>query len=65
MTTPCVVPFCPAVSNRDFNGWICGPHFDLVDRKLRQRYDPGLWEEKARQAIWRAACAPMRREMRQ
>ncbi len=63
MTTRCVVPFCPAESARDFGGWICGPHFDLVDRRLRARHDRDLWPEKARQAIWRAACAPMRREL--
>ncbi len=64
----CVVPFCPAESTRPFYGWICAPHFDLVDRAMRDtnsdlRTDDH-WDRMAEQAIWRAACSPMKRDLK-
>jgi hypothetical protein len=68
VSTRCCVPFCPAETSRTFGGWICSPHFDLVDRVLRtlnsDQRDRNTWREMAEQAIWRAAGSPMRRELR-
>jgi hypothetical protein len=33
--TQCLVPFCRHTTKRQFNEWICGAHWKLIDRRIR------------------------------
>ena len=63
----CVVPYCRRTTARaDFDEWICGDHWRLIDKVKRQVYGRYLrrWRRygsseygAAASRIWRRLCA--------
>jgi hypothetical protein len=51
--TQCCVPFCRHTTRRPFNEWVCGPHWRLVDKRVRSLC--GRVKRKANRIGWTPA----------